>query len=147
MKDVKKKTSGFTLFELLVVISIIGILISMAMVSYTNAQKKARDSRAKADVKAMGDSFEQYYAANNAYAACATMALSTWKGSWPPTDPRGRTSGQTGYSYTITCDAAGGVYFCVCALLEQGNGGNASNANCPPTWLSNGAYYCSVNQQ
>lgn len=56
---------GFTLMELLIVIAVIGILISIATASYSSAQKKARDSRRKGDLKAMQNALEQYYSANS----------------------------------------------------------------------------------
>jgi len=138
----KKRTLGFTLFELLVVISIIGILLSLVAVSYSNAQVKARDSRAKQDIKAMSDAFEQYYAANDTYAACATMSVGTWAGSWPPLDPRGRAQGEANYAYSLTCAVDS---YIICADLEQDRGGNASDTT--PTWANDGNYFCLVNQQ
>ena len=53
--------SGFTLLELLVVIGIIAILVALGAVSYSSAQKKARDSRRKGDLKAIQNAMEQYY--------------------------------------------------------------------------------------
>lgn len=55
------KKNGFTLLELLVSISIIAILISLASVSYSNAQKKSRDAKRQGDLKAIQTSLEQYY--------------------------------------------------------------------------------------
>ncbi len=52
---------GFTLLELLVVIGIIAVLVSLGSVSYTSAQKKARDSKRKSDLKTIQNALEQYY--------------------------------------------------------------------------------------
>lgn len=52
---------GFTLLEILVVIGIIAILVGLISTSYSTAQKKARDSRRKTDVKQIQSSLEQYY--------------------------------------------------------------------------------------
>ena len=70
---------GFTLMELLIVIAIIGILISISVASYGSAQKKARDARRHADLKAVQNAWEQYYADNNASypATCAYSATPT----------------------------------------------------------------------
>lgn len=57
-----KKSLGFTLLELLVSISIISVLISLAAVSYSSAQKKSRDAKRQGDLKAVQNAFEQYYA-------------------------------------------------------------------------------------
>ncbi len=52
---------GFTLLELLVVISIIAILISVGMTSFATAQKKGRDAKRKGDIKSVQNALEQYY--------------------------------------------------------------------------------------
>jgi len=66
LKDHKTclRRQGFTLLELLIVIAIIGILISIGVVSYGAAQKKSRDSRRMSDLKAVQAAFEQYSADN-----------------------------------------------------------------------------------
>lgn len=46
-----KKNLGFTLVELLVVISVIGILASIVLVSFTGSQKQARDTQRRSDLK------------------------------------------------------------------------------------------------
>jgi prepilin-type N-terminal cleavage/methylation domain-containing protein len=51
---------GFTLVELLVVIAIIGILASIALVSFTSSQKQARDTQRKSDIKQYQLSLENY---------------------------------------------------------------------------------------
>ena len=62
-----KKRKGFTLFELLVSISIIAILTALATVSYSIAQKKARDARRTQDMDAIRKAQELYYSQNIMY--------------------------------------------------------------------------------
>ncbi|OGK14615.1 hypothetical protein A3C98_00140 [Candidatus Roizmanbacteria bacterium RIFCSPHIGHO2_02_FULL_37_15] len=70
MKDQIKR--GFTLLEMLVVIGIISILIGIGAVSYSTAQKKARDSKRKLDIGAIKNAMEQYYSlCNGSYPAAA----------------------------------------------------------------------------
>lgn len=52
---------AFTLIEMLVVLGIIALVITIASISYSTAQRKSRDSRRKSDLKAVQSAFEQYY--------------------------------------------------------------------------------------
>lgn len=55
-----KKERGFTLIELLVVLAIIGILAALILSNLATARKKARDSRRKTDVRALGAALEMW---------------------------------------------------------------------------------------
>ena len=59
------RLSGFTLIELMVVISIIGILAGLTLSSYSGAQKQARDSQRRSDLNQYRNSLEVYAGANN----------------------------------------------------------------------------------
>lgn len=58
---------GFTLIELLVAISIVAVLSAVGMVAYTTAQRSARDSKRKQDLKAIQTALELYYQQNGYY--------------------------------------------------------------------------------
>jgi general secretion pathway protein G len=58
---------GFTLVELLVVISIIGLLATVAVVSLGSARTKARDGKRVADMRSLEAALEQFYSDNAGY--------------------------------------------------------------------------------
>lgn len=136
-----RKNKGFSLLELLVVISIIGILITLGLASFSTAQKKSRDARRKSDIKAIQNGFEQYYAMNGSYGA---SCVAVWSDAeiFPgnaPVDPKNSAS----YSCAITGFGTG---YCVCAEMETGIG-NSDATNCGTLNLTNGANYCLKNLQ
>lgn len=65
------KPQGFTLVELLVVISIIGLLSTLAVVAFNNARAKSRDAQRVANLRAVANAMELYYNVNRRY-ACTT---------------------------------------------------------------------------
>lgn len=58
---------AFTLIELLIVVTIIGILAGMGMVAFLNQQKIARDAQRKADLNIASGALQSYFAVNRAY--------------------------------------------------------------------------------
>jgi len=107
---------AFTLLEMLVVIGIIGILVGMGAVSYSTAQKKARDAKRKQDLKTVQSCLEQYYSYNNNF---RYPIYSGWPSTFncgnttltAPKDPRNIDP----YIYTITSNIN---TFNICANLE-----------------------------
>ncbi|KKQ58329.1 MAG: fimbrial protein pilin [Parcubacteria group bacterium GW2011_GWC1_38_17] len=57
----KPASRGFTLLELLVVISIIGLLASIALVSLDSARKKTRDTQRLSDMAGIQKALRLYY--------------------------------------------------------------------------------------
>ena len=70
---------GFTMIELLVVISIIGILAAMVTVSFTSSQRQARDTERKSDLSQYRTQLESYANRNNGLytASAASIGMST----------------------------------------------------------------------
>lgn len=68
-RDERRSASaaGFTLLELMVVMSLIVILASLALVQYRHSVTLAREAVLKEDLYRMNDAIDQYYADKNKY--------------------------------------------------------------------------------
>jgi prepilin-type N-terminal cleavage/methylation domain-containing protein len=100
------KSFGFTLIELLVVISVIGILAALSLVSFSAAQKQARDTQRKSDIKQYQTALEGYANVNNEFypsrtsttlastTLCTDLAMTNC-----PADPRYGTDSTYAYKY------------------------------------------------
>lgn len=78
MISLKRKQSGFTIVELLIVIVVIGILAALVVTTFSGIQKKARDSERQTDIKAVHGQVEAYYAQNGKYPTLANLNDSVW---------------------------------------------------------------------
>ncbi len=132
---------GFTLFELLVVVSIIGILIGFGAVSYSGAQRRARDARRMEDMREIQSAMELCYSINNgSYPSpgWTTGALvcdgETLMASFPA-DPK------NDGSFVYQSDNLSDTTYCYCAYLESAEGN--SGADC----ASGTGYYCVSQRQ
>jgi general secretion pathway protein G len=62
------EAGGFTLIELMVVISLIVLLASLGLAQYRNSVVRAKEAVLKEDLFRMRDALDQYYADKNHYA-------------------------------------------------------------------------------
>lgn len=134
MFSLKKRQSGFTIVELLIVIVVIGILATLVIVTFTGIQQKARDSQRQTDIQALDSHLESYYAQNGSYPSLTVLTSTGWiganmKGLDPEAlkDPKGpsktlaATAAADQYGYAAT---AGGA-----ACTDTGTGTTATS-NC-----------------
>ncbi len=76
-----RRSAGFTIIELLVVVAIIGILAAIALPRFGNTKEKSVDSAAKSDLRNAMTAQEAYFAEKSAYApALSNLALTTSTG-------------------------------------------------------------------
>jgi len=78
---------GFTLIELIIVITLIVILASMGLAQYRNSQIYAKESVLKADLFRMRDAIDQYYADKNQYPSTLDALVSEGYMRKLPEDP------------------------------------------------------------
>lgn len=115
----KRKTAGFTLVELAIVIVIIAVLASITIFTYAKVQVNARDTARATGAQAIGEALEKYYGKNGEYPSCTQM---TQSGSQvasllnidqsillTPTAPSGTTNSITGCS-NLTSGSGSDVY-------------------------------------
>lgn len=71
-----KQNKAFTLVELLVVMSIIGVLAALAVGNFRTTQIKGRDATRKSDLKQIANSLELFYADYGRYPAASGDQIS-----------------------------------------------------------------------
>ena len=100
---------GFTLIELMVVISLISIIATFSISNYTQVQKQGRDAKRKTDLNQVKLALEFYYSVNNAYPAQANIVWgSAWAEGTPstsymkqvPADPQPISASRPQYCYS-----------------------------------------------
>lgn len=125
-----KRQNGFTLLEVLVSATIIAVLTTIGLVSFSSVNKRSRDVKRKSDMEQIRSALEMYRSDNSTFpgeyphvgtASFTTTSgleatLVTTGGFMPaiPADP------DSDNSYYIRTFATSGQYtsYCICAHLE-----------------------------
>lgn len=142
-----KRQCGFTLVELLVVISIIAVLSVVGLTVYSSVSTSARDSRRKADIDAIAKAFETNQ--NITSGQYIPLATNQFVENALPRDPLSPTG----------CTQSGGRFYCyrgatttnwTANCITNSNGLSTGNPNPSSTnnnWivcacLESGGVYC-----
>ena len=70
MSKINSTSQGFTLLEILIVLTIVSILTAVALPQYNDYKKQAFDSRALSDLRNVAISEEAYFMQTEKYLAC-----------------------------------------------------------------------------
>lgn len=107
-----RATKGFTFIELLVSITIVLLLSSVAMVSYQSSNKKARDNKRRADLEQARAALEMYRTDNGEYPASLSELAPEYLNELPD-DPKD-------YSYYYGPSGTPPLSYELCAYMESG---------------------------
>jgi general secretion pathway protein G len=86
-RNTRTGNRGFTLVELLIVISLISILAAMGLVQYKNSLLSSREAVLKTDLFRMRDAIDQYYADKGKYPSALDSLVSEGYMRKVPEDP------------------------------------------------------------
>lgn len=111
-----KKGKGFTLIEMLIVISILGIVAAIAVPSYGDYVKKSRRKEAQTDLMNISNAMERFFTVNNTY---ATASLGSG-GIYPDASPL---DGDTKY-YSLAISSATATSYTLRATPRGSQAGN-----------------------
>lgn len=118
-----RRSQGFTLIEIMMVIAIIGILVAVAVPQYQNYVRQSRVTIATSVLSAMRVSMEQYFQDNRSYAnACLPGTVAPTPPDAPnATNPSFRfaCSNLTLTTYTVTATGAGPMVGFIYTINEQ----------------------------
>ncbi len=113
-----KRTHGFTLIELMIVVVVIAIVVSVAYPSYSESVRKSRRSDAKSALLEAANRQELFFSNFNTYTTVVVPAASPCAGTACGLN-FGSTSSPEGY-YTISVSAANNTSFLLTASRMAG---------------------------
>lgn len=111
-----RRTAGFTIVELLVVVIVIGILAGLAVMRQRGITSRARVAAAAADARAIREAEAAFHADSGRYADLATLT----RAGYAPQPSRGN-------QVSITLEGQG---YAATVAIEEGQPGGAGGGGC-----------------
>lgn len=146
-----RSSKGFTLVELMIVVSIIALLAVVGVVVFSNIQRSSRDSRRRADIESIAKALEADKASKNAD-TYSQISIDMFSNGLVPVDPGSRSycisptspsltpggipsawtnnscNGLAGYAkVAVGTPTVGATGFRVCASLEDTSAAGTTN--------------------
>jgi prepilin-type N-terminal cleavage/methylation domain-containing protein len=141
IKTFIKKSFGFTLVELLVVMSIIAILTSITVGTFVESQKKSRDVSRKANLKSLSEAINLYYADNGLFPATISFGVGLTKSDgtiYMKKTPKEASSGMLELKYEVSSTNKS---FRLYTNLENDDDKDCYQPSCPNYSVSTGCCY------
>jgi len=124
-----KRINGFSFIELLVTIAILGILATIAAVSFRGANKNARDTQRRAEIQEIKGGIEEYRLVSGVYPNVDSSSQGILLSALQPdylsrnyVDPLNKALNGVSYYYHYNYVGASGCSYALYALME--NDGN-----------------------
>lgn len=125
-QSILKNTSGVSLIELLIVISILGIIAAIATPAYNNYRLKSNRTEARTELVDSAQAAERFFTRNNTYTG-AISAYTSSHGFYNITF----VAGGGGTTYVLTATATGPqVSDTPCLTMTLNQAGTRSPAGC-----------------
>jgi type IV pilus assembly protein PilE len=128
-----RRSAGFTLIELMIVVAVVAILAAIAYPSYQEQVRKGRRADAMAQLVTLAQAYERYYTSNNTYVGFFASVPAAQKNS--PTQGMAfyvitaPVETRTSFTLTATRQAAGNQTSDRCGDFSLTHAGTKSIAN------------------
>jgi len=126
-----RRSSGFTLIELMIVVAIVGILAAIALPSYQDSVRKGRRGDAKGELMRLAQAEEKWRVTHTSYGSLVNLGGATASSYYNFAVP---TNTATAFTITATPTSTGGQNQDTCATLTIAQGGaitSSAPAACP----------------